>query len=115
MTQELAFPGTDDTRSIVEVSDYIKSQNAEFAAPQPAVDQSVTTSSRLEAAQPAVPDEIESLVRDIHKAVKRGEGTQDHGLLMNLRCILDHVLADPPDMTAQPAVPKPLTEPEPEA
>lgn len=28
MTQELAFPGTDDTRTVVEVSDYIKAQNS---------------------------------------------------------------------------------------
>ena len=61
-------------------------------------------------APPAAPaPEIESLVRDIHKAVKRGEDTRDHGLIGNLRCILDHVLTDPPDMTA-PAPVVPLTE-----
>ena len=63
-------------------------------------------------APPAAPaPEIESLVRDIHKAVKRGEDTQDHGLIGNLRCILDHVLPDPPDMTA-PAPVVPLTDEE---
>ena len=64
----------------------------------------------LYATPPAAPvPEIESLVRDIHKAVKRGEDTQDHGLIGNLRCILDHVLPDPPDMTA-PAPVVPLTD-----
>jgi hypothetical protein len=40
--------------------------------------------------------EVESLVRQIHQAVKRGERTQDHGLIGNLTCILGHVLPSPP-------------------
>jgi hypothetical protein len=44
----------------------------------------------------SVQAEVESLVRQIHQAVKRGERTQDHGLIGNLTCILDHVLPSPP-------------------
>lgn len=36
------------------------------------------------------------LVREIHRALKRGEATEDHGLIGNLRCILDSVLPDIP-------------------
>jgi hypothetical protein len=57
----------------------------------------------LESRQAPVPqsepgqwEKIETLVRQIHEATKRGERTQDHGLIGNLRCILDHVLPNPP-------------------
>lgn len=40
---------------------------------------------------------VEPLVRQIHKLVKRGEATDDHGLIGNLHCILDHLLPDPPN------------------
>lgn len=40
--------------------------------------------------------EISRLVRDIHQCIKRGEVTEDHGLIGNLRCILDHVAPKPP-------------------
>lgn len=36
---------------------------------------------------------VESLVQDIHGVLKRGTATEDHGLVGNLRCILDAVLA----------------------
>lgn len=38
--------------------------------------------------------QVQALVREIHQVVKRGRSTQDHGLMGNLRCILDHVLPD---------------------
>lgn len=38
--------------------------------------------------------EATRLAREIHQALKRGERTQDHGLIGNLKCILDHVLPD---------------------
>lgn len=51
--------------------------------------------------------EVKRLVNLIHKAVKRGEDTEDHGVIGNLRCILDHVLPDPPDfMDSQPPTPE---------
>ena len=67
--------------------------------------------------QQAAQPEVEQLVREIHQAVKRGEDTQDHGLIGNLRCILDHVLPDvepflgeaQPAPQAQPAKQEPLT------
>ena len=43
-------------------------------------------------------EEVEGLVRKIHQTLKRGEGTQDHGLIGNLECILDHVLPHIPYM-----------------
>ena len=39
-------------------------------------------------------DEVEQLVCSIHCLVKRGSDTQDHGVLGNLRCILDHIVDD---------------------
>jgi len=71
----------------------------------------------LEPSQQAAQPEVEQLVREIHQAVKRGEDTQDHGLIGNLRCILDHVLPDvepflgeaQPAPQAQPAKQEPLT------
>lgn len=36
--------------------------------------------------------EVTAKVREIHQALKRGGATQDHGLMGNLACILDHVL-----------------------
>lgn len=48
--------------------------------------------------------EIEGLVREIHQLVKRGEATQDHGVVGNLRCILDHLIPDPQEPeTSYPA------------
>lgn len=38
-------------------------------------------------------DTAELEVRKIHQVLKRGEATQDHGLMGNLACILDHVLS----------------------
>ena len=38
----------------------------------------------------------ERLARAIHQQVKRGKRTEDHGLLGNLACILDHVTSEPP-------------------
>ena len=43
-------------------------------------------------------EEVEGLVRKIHQTLKRGESTQDHGLIGNLKCILDHVLPHIPYM-----------------
>lgn len=45
--------------------------------------------------------ELESaavLARDIHQCVKRGPTTEDHGLIGNLRCVLDHVAPTPPPL-----------------
>lgn len=33
----------------------------------------------------------EGLAADIHQAIKRGADTENHGLIGNLSCILDHV------------------------
>ena len=47
--------------------------------------------------------EATRIARAIHEALKRGEATEDHGLLGNLRCILDYIVAkyDPdPDAPA---------------
>jgi hypothetical protein len=43
-------------------------------------------------------DEATRLVRDIHGVLKRGRATEDHGLIGNLKCILDSVCRkyDPP-------------------
>lgn len=41
-------------------------------------------------------------MRQIHQAVKRGKDTEDHGLIGNLKCILDHV-TDVPDPAESPA------------
>ena len=41
-------------------------------------------------------DEVESLVKQIHQQMKRGESTKDHGLIGNLECILDDLVSDPP-------------------
>lgn len=38
--------------------------------------------------------EVTQLVREIHQAIKRGKRTEDHGLIGNLKCILDHALSD---------------------
>ena len=57
-------------------------------------------------AEPTQDQEVVALVRDIHRAIKRGEGTQDHGLIGNLRCILDAVSADPPDFLGAPPPPQ---------
>lgn len=43
--------------------------------------------------------EAERLARQIHQILKRDERTQDHGLVGNLRCILDHLCSGPdPDV-----------------
>lgn len=42
-------------------------------------------------AQPAELDEAAALVRRIHQLIKRGRDTDDHGLIGNLRCVLDHL------------------------
>ena len=57
-------------------------------------------------------EEVEGLVRKIHQTLKRGESTQDHGLIGNLKCILDHVLPHIPymDEIVAPAE-KPQAEP----
>lgn len=36
--------------------------------------------------------EATRLAREIHEHLKRGKATQDHGLVENLRCSLDHIL-----------------------
>lgn len=39
--------------------------------------------------------------RKIHEALKRGQSTEDHGLLGNLACIYDHILSlDDPEPLA---------------
>ena len=38
--------------------------------------------------------EADRLVREIHQALKRRERTTDHGLVGNLKCILEHVSRD---------------------
>lgn len=38
--------------------------------------------------------EAHRLSTEIHRHLKRGERTQDHGLIGNLKCILDHVCRD---------------------
>lgn len=38
-------------------------------------------------------EKVIALVREIHGVLKRGEATEDHGLIGNLRCILDSVLS----------------------
>jgi hypothetical protein len=48
--------------------------------------------SRLSAGSESA--EVEQLVREIHHHLKRGAETADHGLIVNLRCILDHVADD---------------------
>ena len=56
---------------------------------------------------PTIPEEVTTLVRDIHRALKRGEKTEDHGLIGNLRCILDSVLPEPPGfLDESPAAPE---------
>jgi hypothetical protein len=39
-------------------------------------------------------ERVAQLARDIHQNLKRDERTPDHGLIGNLRCVLDHVLPD---------------------
>jgi hypothetical protein len=45
--------------------------------------------------------EVEQRVREIHQQLKRGPSTQDHGVLGNLACILDHIIPDPPDVLGE--------------
>lgn len=42
--------------------------------------------------------DVTAKVREIHETMKRGKDTQDHGLMENLACILDHACRrhDPP-------------------
>jgi hypothetical protein len=48
--------------------------------------------------------EATKLTREIHEMLKRGPTTQDHGLIGNLECILDHFSPDI-DPMAEPPTP----------
>jgi hypothetical protein len=47
--------------------------------------------------------EATKLTREIHEMLKRGPTTQDHGLIGNLECILDHFSPDIDPMPEAPA------------
>lgn len=48
--------------------------------------------------------QIETMVRNIHLLVKR-KNAKDHGVIGNLRCIIDHLVPDPDDATSRKEAP----------
>lgn len=52
---------------------------------------------------------VAELVKRIHQVIKRGADTKDHGLVGNLRCILDHLIPDPPNFMDTSGAPPAVT------